>query len=229
MPESCLPRREFLRITQGFAIGGAFINLVWIDGAQAAIPASQGYLLVDTKKCQGCLSCMLACSLIHEGIASLSQARIQVLQNSFEKWPDDITIEQCRQCPDAPCEVACPARPKALIVDRAHGNVRWIDPERCTGCGMCVEKCPHAPRRLARIMGVKREAGSLVQKCDLCAHAPHHWDPQGGGPAGKQACVAVCPVGAIAFSAELPEQAGDAGYKVNLRDANWGRLGFPTE
>ena len=30
------------------------------------IPASDGYFLVDVKKCQGFASCMLACSLVHE-------------------------------------------------------------------------------------------------------------------------------------------------------------------
>ena len=52
--------------------------LVPADG----IPAADGYLLVDIEKCQGCSSCMLACSLIHEGVESLSLARIQILQNS---------------------------------------------------------------------------------------------------------------------------------------------------
>ena len=46
------------------------------------IPAADGYLLVDIKKCQGCASCMLACSLIHEGVESLSLSRIQIMQDS---------------------------------------------------------------------------------------------------------------------------------------------------
>jgi len=56
----------------------------------AAIPASEGYLLVETKKCQGCTSCMLACSLVHKGVGNLSRARIQIIQNSLEFYPDDI-------------------------------------------------------------------------------------------------------------------------------------------
>jgi len=38
------------------------------------------------------------------------------------------------------------------------------------------------------------------RKCDLCADAPYHWDDAGGGPEGKQACVVVCPMGAIPTS-----------------------------
>ncbi len=43
-----------------------------------------------------------------------------------------------------------------------------------------------------------------------------------------QACVEVCPVGAIKFTNKIPLQEGDAGYKVNLRDSAWARLGYPT-
>jgi protein NrfC len=40
--------------------------------------------------------------------------------------------------------------------------------------------------------------------------------------------VAVCPVGAIAYTDQIPEQEGDKGYRVDLREGNWGRLGYPT-
>ena len=36
------------------------------------IPESKGYLLVDSKKCTGCASCMFACSLAHEGKLNLN-------------------------------------------------------------------------------------------------------------------------------------------------------------
>jgi len=93
-----ISRRKFLKLTGSAALAaGVSPNLIWLDGAVAAIPASEGYLLVDTKKCQGYLSYMLACSLVHEGIENLSFARIQILQNSFEKFPDDLSMAQCRQ------------------------------------------------------------------------------------------------------------------------------------
>jgi protein NrfC len=40
--------------------------------------------------------------------------------------------------------------------------------------------------------------------------------------------VEVCPVGAIKFTREIPVQDGDEGYKVNLRDRTWKKLGYPT-
>jgi protein NrfC len=196
--------------------------LVPADG----IPPADGYLLVDVEKCQGCLSCMLACSLIHEGVESLSLSRIQILQNSFESFPDDLTIEQCRQCVDPACVKACPT--SALQADARYGNVRMVDKEKCIGCGLCYDACPYTPSRafLAADKAYHDEAKS--RKCDLCANAPYHWDEAGGGPDGKQACVEVCPVGAIVFAKEIPTQVGDGGYKVNLRDEIWGSLGYPT-
>jgi len=224
-------RRHFLKISGTAAIGvelsGALPGILWMDEATAAIPAAEGYLLVDTKKCQGCASCMLACSLVHEGVESLSLARIQILQNSFESFPDDLTIEQCRQCVEPACVKECPTG--ALKANATFGHVRMVDKEKCDGCGACYDACPYTPSRavVAADKDFDRELKS--RKCDLCANAPFHWDEAGGGPDGKQACVAVCPVGAIKFTKKIPEQEGDDGYKVNLRDRNWGTLGYPTD
>ncbi len=214
-----LSRREFLKLSKNMAIGagaaGLMPNLVLIDQTTVAIPASEGYLLVDIKKCQGCVSCMLACSLVHEGTQNLSLSRIQVTQNPFQKWPGDVNIEQCRQCVDPACVKVCPE--KALTADPKHGHVRMVDQKKCIGCMACVNACPHAP---SRAIWDSRE--DHAGKCDLCANAPF-WKKK-GGPDGKQACIEVCPVGAITFTKEIPEQKGDNGYKVNLRGKPWGKL-----
>ncbi|NWF93119.1 MAG: 4Fe-4S dicluster domain-containing protein [Syntrophaceae bacterium] len=216
-----ISRRDFLKYTGTVAIGaGAFPNRIWLDDAIAAIPASEGYLLVDTKKCQGCLSCMLACSLVHEGEENLSLARIQVLQNSFAKFPDDLTMAQCRQCVEPACVEACPV--KALFVDKKNGNVRVVDVKKCIGCKSCVQACPFEPSRALWNPNKKK-----ALKCDLCSDAPF-WSKK-GGVEGKQACVEVCPLSAIKFTKEIPEQKGDTGYKVNLREESWRRLGYSAD
>jgi protein NrfC len=223
-----MSRRDFLQYT-GAVVAGSVLGLGCgtDDGATkvAAYAVSEGYLLVDTKKCQGCVACMLACSLVNEGVASLSLARIQVLQNPFAKWPDDVNIEQCRQCPAALCVSACLVQ--ALYVDADNGNVRTVDKKKCTGCGACVKACPYQPK--SPLVAVAPQGGGAVtsRKCDLCSQAPYHWAAEGGGPKGRQACVTVCPVRAIAFTAELPIQS-EKGYKVNLRnDGYWVTLGYP--
>jgi hypothetical protein len=46
-----ISRRDFLKFTGTAAIGaGVLPRLICLDDAIAAIPASEGYLLVDTKK-----------------------------------------------------------------------------------------------------------------------------------------------------------------------------------
>jgi len=218
-----ITRRDFIKVTGTIVlVAGTRWNLSTSD----EIPSSDGYLLVDIEKCQGCASCMLACSLVHEGVESLSLSRIQILQNSFQSFPDDLTIEQCRQCVDPPCVKECPTG--ALKANPRYGNVRMVDKEKCIGCGTCYDVCPYTPSR--PVVAADKDYGGEVKsrKCDLCANTPFHWDEAGGGPDGKQACVAVCPVGAIKFTNEIPEQKGDTGYKVNLRGPNWGKLGYPS-
>ncbi|MGD8538728.1 MAG: 4Fe-4S dicluster domain-containing protein [Candidatus Aminicenantes bacterium] len=217
-----MTRRDFIKVTGTIVlVAGTRWNLCAAD----EIPPSDGYLLVDIKKCQGCASCMLACSLIHEGVESLSLSRIQVLQNSFEAFPNDVTIEQCRQCVDPPCVKECPV--DALEPNPKYGNVRMVDKEKCIGCGTCYDVCPYTPSRAVLADDKDYDNELKSRKCDLCANAPFHWDEGGGGPDGKQACVALCPVGAIMFTKEIPKQEGDSGYKVDLRDSNWNKIGFP--
>ena len=221
---SGISRRRFLKLSKdmviGIGAGGVLTNLVWVKKGIAAIPVSEGYLLVDFKKCQGCVSCMLACSLVHEGAVNLSLSRIQIIQNSFQNWPDDVTIEQCRQCVEPACVEACPE--DALTSDTKHGNVRRVCKSKCIGCMACVEACPFPPSR-----AIWNFQENHAQKCDLCVDAPF-WEEK-GGPNGKQACVEVCPVGAIKFVKETPAQTGEDGYKVNLRGRAWRRLGYPTD
>lgn len=225
-----LSRRDFLRISKNTAIGvgiaGMASNWIWVGDGLAAVPASQGYLLVDMKKCQGCITCMLSCSLVHEGVANPSLSRIQIMQNPDLSFPNDITISQCRQCVDPACVNICPAG--ALTANAAHGHVRMVDQEKCIGCGQCVNACPFTPSR-AILADEDNNGSNKSRKCDLCADTPHHWDQAaGGGPDGKQACVEVCPVSAIQFTDQIPVQ-NDSGYYVNLRGVAWGRLGYPTD
>jgi len=204
-------RREFVTtiggVGVGAVLGGGLLRGYFLPDQVLAIPASKGYLLVDTKKCLGCYSCMLACSLTHHGSESFSNSRIQVVRNDFVAYPNDITINQCRQCPYPACVEACPT--EALHVDTAHGNVRTVDARKCIGCERCVEACPFTPSR-----ALWNGADKHAQKCDLCANTPF-WS-QDGGPGGKQACVEICPMKAISFTKDVPVQS-DKGYDVNLR------------
>jgi len=220
--EGGLSRRQFITgvggLGVGAVIGGLFVNGFALADDVLAIPASGGYLLIDQKKCAGCQSCMLACSLVHYGRENTALSRIQVTQNPFGKFPDDMVLDQCRQCPYPSCVDACPTG--AMHADPETG-ARMVDEGKCVGCERCVNACPFTPSRVQW-----NHEDKHAQKCDLCLESPY-WS-RDGGPDGTRACEAVCPMKAITFTKEIPIQS-DAGYEVNLRNSHWGHLGYPTD
>ncbi|MHB1018085.1 MAG: 4Fe-4S dicluster domain-containing protein [Coriobacteriia bacterium] len=197
-------------------IGGAVAQVFLLPDEVMAYPVSGGFLLVDQKKCSGCSSCMAACALAHHGAANHSLARIQITQNPFKAFPHDIDPVQCWQCDE--CVSACPTG--AMHVD-ADTGVRTVDRLRCIGCLQCVAACPRA------VSAVQwNEEKEVSQKCDLCLDTPFMNDE--GGIDGRRACESVCPMRAIKFTPELPDQT-EAGYSPNLRTENWASFGYVAD
>lgn len=64
---------------------------------------------------------------------------------------------------------------------------------------------------------------AAVQRCDFCANATY-WND-----AGTQACVALCPVGAIRYSETPPESDGRGGWRINFRGKGWKKIGYETD
>lgn len=166
---------------------------------ETTLPRAEGNLVVDSKKCAGCMSCMLACALVHEGEENLDLSRIQIIRNIFGPYPEDIKVAACRQCGKPLCVQSCPTEPKACYVDTAHGNVRIIDKTICNGCQKCIEACPFVPH-----MPIWNPEKKVAAKCDLCLRAPYWSEP--GGPDGKQACIEVCPMKAIKLAKKVTVQ-----------------------
>lgn len=214
-------RRQFLAglggVGVGVVLGGGIVALMLPDDVMA-IEAAEGYLLVDTKKCAACESCMLACSLVHTGRENLALSRIQVAKDVFGKFPHDVAQSQCRQCPYPSCVEACPTG--AMHVD-PQSLVRLVDEGKCIGCERCMSACPFTPSRVQWNFEEHH-----AQKCDLCQNTPF-WNRE-GGPHGQQACVEVCPMKAIAFTEKIPPQT-DEGYFANLRNRHYAWLGFPVD
>jgi anaerobic carbon-monoxide dehydrogenase iron sulfur subunit len=138
----------------------------------------QKQLIVDSKKCIGCKSCELACSLANERELNPAKARIKSMTFLEGKYSLPYNfVTTCRQCEDAPCLHSCPVEAISRPQDRP--NVIAIDQNRCIGCGKCMGACPFGSIAFAK-------AKKKVFKCELCSGTP--------------ACAAICPTGAIIFA-----------------------------
>lgn len=132
-------------------------------------------LRVNINLCVGCQSCVMACSLVKEGVFSPVKSRIQIHMDESKCFSIP-TI--CEHCEDAPCIPACPV--DAITKDEVSGIVK-IDDEVCIGCEACQDACPFDSIRI-------RDEKAI--KCDLC----------GGDPE----CVKVCHPYALQYVEKQP-------------------------
>jgi len=213
-------RREFLTrgaavATGALAVGAPVATAAQDAGTKAAFPASTGYIVYDSRSCWGCQSCMYACSMGHYGETNPSLSRIQIIRDapSFTKYPQDIVIAVCRHCVTPLCVNNCPVG--AAHIDKANGDIRVIDEDKCVGCRRCLEACPQRPRRT--VWNPYKGTNGKSSKCDLCVNAPH-WRRK-GGPEGEPACVTICPAGALKLERKTPPQEDINGYDIDLTAA----------
>ena len=116
-------------------------------------------ILHDPEVCTGCGLCDLMCSLYHEGEQGQSLSRGELTGNRLTA---EFTFNVCRQCPSPECYDACPHQDKALCIDETTG-IKYINPDECDGCGLCIEACPFDPP------GIKMHPQKQVAfMCDLC-------------------------------------------------------------
>ncbi len=99
---SGLSRRKFLRLGTAAAVSVGLADALTRraqhgDGAVASAHAG-GAIVVDTAKCAGCRSCMLACALAHHGVEDLSRSNINIAQDSFGAYPNDLSVHVCGTC-----------------------------------------------------------------------------------------------------------------------------------
>ena len=148
--------------------------------------------VIYPERCNGCLTCTLACSAAH----SFSK---DILGAMLEKVPSRIKIVsvdgspvpiKCGHCEEPACVDACMAG--AMRKDPVTGIVTNEGNEQsCVGCWMCIMACPYG------VISQSRGEPRVAVKCDGCQ-----------GRAGGPACVEACPNQALVL--EEVEKVGQA-------------------
>jgi Fe-S-cluster-containing hydrogenase component 2 len=129
-------------------------------------------LVVDAGRCSGCRACEMACAYAHTRTYSPALARLHVVK--LEGPGADRPIA-CLRCARPPCAAVCPAE---AIVQEPQSRIVRVAPDKCVGCGLCVEACVSGVIQLD-----PRTDQPLL--CDLCGGAPE--------------CIKKCPTGALVF------------------------------
>ncbi|MCL6450089.1 MAG: 4Fe-4S binding protein [Acetobacteraceae bacterium] len=142
-----------------------------------------GGLSVREELCTGCRACVAVCAFWHTGRFGALGGRIRV-RHVPERCESQPAV--CRQCREALCQDACPAG--AIGRGTGGGSPPRVDRDSCTGCGLCLEACPHG--------GVSLDGEGKAAICDLCG--------------GEAWCARVCFPGALALARPEPEEDGHA-------------------
>lgn len=151
-------------------------------------------IFVDSNKCIGCYSCIVACKLEHNlpphpAHPTLGNPKGPELIRVYQVGPqihDDEVIHyfqpvSCKHCLDAPCIEACPC--SAIYKDIETG-VTLVNEDECTGCELCLWACPY---------GSPQFHDGKIYLCDLCIHRIREKREKGR----QTACEAACPSRAI--------------------------------
>ncbi len=137
-------------------------------------------MAVDTLKCVGCSDCVVACQT--ENNVPLGYCRDWVVENVSGTYPRveiEIRSERCNHCDNAPCVRCCPTGASHIV----EGGIVMVNPNKCIGCGACIQSCPYDARY--------SHPEGYVDKCTFCLHRLKEDK--------HPACVEVCPTKCLYF------------------------------
>ena len=137
-------------------------------------------MVIDTKKCLGCMACVVACETENNVPTGYSRDWIKTLTKG--KAPNlymEIRSERCNHCARPPSVYCCPTGASHVV----PGGIVVVDKSKCTGCKACVMACPYNARYV--------HPEGHTDKCTFC----YHRVIKGKNPA----CVDSCPSHAMYF------------------------------
>ena len=138
-------------------------------------------MVIDTRKCVGCMDCVIACKT-ENGVPD-GHCRDWIAQRLRGSMPDlrlTITSERCNHCDRPPCVSCCPTGASHV---HDYGQVVLVDHDKCIGCKACLAACPYGARFV--------HPDGYADKCTFCIHRVERGE--------LPACVAVCPTHSMYF------------------------------
>ena len=138
-------------------------------------------MVIDTKKCVGCMDCIVACKTENEVPEGFN--RDWIAEQAKGRFPNvhlEIRSERCNHCDNPPCVYCCPTGASHVEPD---GKTVQVNPDRCIGCKACLAACPYGARFV--------HPDGYADKCTFCLHRVK----EGKDPA----CVSVCPTHCMVF------------------------------
>lgn len=138
-------------------------------------------MVIDTRKCVGCMDCVLACKT--ENNVPVGYNRDWIVTEAKGKFPDiflEIQSQRCNHCDNTPCVSCCPTGASHI---NEVGSVVLVEHSMCIGCKACLAACPYDARFI--------HPDGYADKCTFCIHRVE----KGEIPA----CVSVCPTHCMYF------------------------------
>lgn len=138
-------------------------------------------MVIDTKKCVGCMDCVVACKTENHVPGGYNRDWIvQDVRGTYPTLHMEIRTERCNHCDNPPCVSCCPTGASHV---HELGKVVLVTKSECIGCKACVASCPYDARFI--------HPDGYADKCTFCIHRVE----KGLDPA----CVSVCPTHCMYF------------------------------
>ncbi|MEM1515515.1 MAG: 4Fe-4S dicluster domain-containing protein [Candidatus Bathyarchaeia archaeon] len=176
-------------------------------------------MVIDLKKCVGCLSCVAACQIENFLPQDVVWGKVMDFENGEYPNVERVFLPMpCMQCEEPACMKACPTE----AITRREDGIVITDYDKCIGCRLCIVACPYdsriyidkvelpEPLRLlktdirSKYQAIKDKTAS---KCTFCAHRIDKYKEgkvPGKDPEATPLCVLTC-VGNARYFGDLDD------------------------
>ncbi len=174
--EASLSRRDLIAKAGLGAVAAAATTVLAAPAkaASAELPV-QYAMVIDTRRCNGCHACTVACKSEFEVPIGTTRSWVEYVEKgSYPNVTRNFLPRLCNQCGEPPCVPVCPT---GATYKRQEDGIVVVDADKCIGCKYCMLACPYDARFINPRTGT-------ADKCDFCLHRVE----QGIAPA----CVNTC-------------------------------------